>query len=351
MMIGLQMLGVIVGTYICANTIWRFTKGSRSATDLLLFSALGLTTVFLSVNPDSGNRLLNWIGLESFCFTASSLPVIAGFLVLMIVQLTTSAAASTTDRELTRLIQKTALDRFSKDFPIGPSKPIAVLIPAYNEADSIAAVIRNIPQELLGLGCDVIVINDGSTDETEAVARTCGAMVLNHVMNRGGGAALGTGYQLAQRCRIPYVVTIDADGQYVPDEIPRLLDPLFNGNFDFVVGSRLRGYYEGISDWRLGIRTIGLFFFNFAATILLCKPITDIPSGFRAIKTPFLSSMKLTQKQFHTSEFLVEAIRSNARFKEVPISFLKRRIGESKKPHSLRYGLGFFKAFFGAWLR
>jgi len=148
-----------------------------------------------------------------------------------------------------------------------------------------------------------------------------------------------------------YVVTLDADGQYQPEEIERLLQPIIEGEADVVSGSRTLGYYEQKFTKNHFIRSFGVKLFNIILTVMTWKRITDSSSGFRAIKVEFIPRLNLIEEQFHSSEFLLECLKNGLRFKEVPISFLKRISGDSKKPKSLLYSLGFVRAMLKTWIR
>src|SRR6202045_2573091 len=118
--------------------------------------------------------------------------------------------------------------------------PVAVVIAAYNEAGSIGPVIEALPAEVCGLATTAIVGADGTAKE----AMTAGAMVADVPVNRGQGAALRLGYRLARDGGAAYIVTTDADGQYNPAEIERVLAPVGAGEADFVTGSRRLGSQE-----------------------------------------------------------------------------------------------------------
>jgi hypothetical protein len=226
-----------------------------------------------------------------------------------------------------------------------------ILIPALNEEKNLKSVLERIPREICGLQPRVIIISDGSTDDTAVVAIKNGADAVAHPINFGGGMALKTGYRIANTMKARYVVTLDADGQYQPNEIEILLKPLIENKADIVSGSRVLGYYEQNLDPANFTRSIGVRIFNIILTVITGQKITDSSSGFRAIKAEFLPRLNLIQTQFHSSEFLIESLKNGLKFQEVPISFLKRISGESKKPASLAYGIGFFRAMMKTWLR
>jgi glycosyltransferase involved in cell wall biosynthesis len=224
---------------------------------------------------------------------------------------------------------------------------ILVVIPAYNEAENVGAVVSRVPERVCGLLTTVLVVDDGSADGTVEAAEAAGAMVARHLRNRGGGAALRTGYALAAEAGAAVVVTLDADGQHLPEEMGRLVGPILGGRADAVNGSRTLGS----ADPNTFSRELGLRLFNRVLTTLTRTEITDCSSGYRAIKTDSLAALELRQEQFHASEFLIEAVKRGLRLEEVPITVARRMHGETKKPATLGYGFGFTKAIVRAWLR
>src|SRR5271156_1649298 len=122
--------------------------------------------------------------------------------------------------------------------------PVAIVIAAYNEAGAIGPVIEELPAEVCGLATTVIVVADGCADGTAKEAMTAGAMVADVPVNRGQGAALRLGYPLGREGGAGYIVTTDADGQYNPAEMQRVLAPVVAGEADFVTGSRRLGSQE-----------------------------------------------------------------------------------------------------------
>ena len=176
-------------------------------------------------------------------------------------------------------------------------------------------------------------------------------MLVEHPTNFGQCMAYRTGYMIAMGLKVENIIHLDADGQYQPEELEILLQPIINNEADFVSGSRLMGKYEQQNAKGHLTRSIGVRFFNILLTILTGEKITDSASGFRAMKVSFLPLLTLKQDQFHSSELLIESLKNGAKFKEVPISFLKRISGDSKKPSSFRYGLGFINAILSTWTR
>jgi len=224
---------------------------------------------------------------------------------------------------------------------------ILVIIPAYNERENVGAVVSRVPERVCGLATTVLVVDDGSSDGTVGAAEAAGAEVARHLTNRGGGAALRTGYALAREAGAAIVVTLDADGQHLPEEMPRLVRPIVGGRADAVNGSRTLGS----ADPNSFSRELGLRVFNRVLTTVTRTEITDCSSGYRAIKAEALAKLDLRQEQFHASEWLIEAVKRGLRLEEVPITVAKRMHGETKKPATLGYGVGFARAIIGTWLR
>jgi glycosyltransferase involved in cell wall biosynthesis len=229
---------------------------------------------------------------------------------------------------------------------VGP-RSIAVVIPAYNEEDNIGSVLPRIPARVCGLETAILVVDDGSRDSTGDIAREAGVAVARHVINRGGGAALRTGYRLMSDSGARVVVTLDADGQHLPEEMSRLVAPVIDGEVAMAHGSRVLGHAEPNSY----AREMGIVFFNRLVSFITRTKVTDCSNGYRAVRTDVLPQLVLRQEQFHTSEFMIEAIKRGVPAKEVPVTVERRLHGHSKKPAVVRYGLGFANAIVRTWLR
>jgi glycosyltransferase involved in cell wall biosynthesis len=224
---------------------------------------------------------------------------------------------------------------------------VAIVIPAYQEAANLQELLPRIPAQLGGVATAVLVVDDGSSDGSEEAARGAGALVARLRQNRGGGAALRAGYALAVDAGARAVVTMDADGQHRPEELERIAAPVLSGRVQLAQGSRVIGHSEG------GVRSreLGIALFSRLLRGLTGERITDCSNSFRAIDTRLLAQLDLRQHQFHAAELLIEAITRGAVLEEVPVSVKPRTHGVSKKPATLRYGLGFCAAILDAWLR
>ena len=180
---------------------------------------------------------------------------------------------------------------------------VLVCVPAFNEADSLPGVLAEIPATVAGLRTHVLVIDDGSRDGTAAVARNLGARVVSHPVNSGQGAALQTGYLVAERLGVDVVVTLDADGQHDPTQMERLVEPIVADRADFVVGSRRMGEAEGGGDSRA--RDAGITVYTRLINLLGGTQVSDIANGYRAIRASRLAEIAFTEDQFHNPELLL----------------------------------------------
>jgi glycosyltransferase involved in cell wall biosynthesis len=191
-----------------------------------------------------------------------------------------------------------------------------LVIPALNEARSIAQVIRGVRDS--GAEVDVLVIDDGSRDDTARIARESGAAVVSHPFNLGYGAALQTGYKYAVRAGYGTVVQMDADGQHDPADIPRLLAPVCGGEADLVIGSR----FVQASDYDMGsVRSAARQFFTFLLVLLGGPRVADPTSGLQALSRPVF---RFCCSDFYPTDFpdidvLLLLHRQGFRIHEVPV--------------------------------
>jgi glycosyltransferase involved in cell wall biosynthesis len=224
---------------------------------------------------------------------------------------------------------------------------IAVIVPAFDEADGIGSVIARLPPHVDGVTSAVVVVDDGSRDGTAAAGEAAGATVLRHPTNRGQGAALRTGYAYALEQGARVVVTLDGDGQHRPEELERLVAPILAGEADVVSGSRALGSADGGAL----ARTLGIAFFNRVLSLATRRRITDCANGYRAISAEALRRLDLRQDRFPNAELLIETAKRKLRAIEVPVTVDRRTHGASRKPHSLAYGFAFALVILRTWLR
>lgn len=214
---------------------------------------------------------------------------------------------------------------------------VSIIIPAMNEEKVIGSVVNNIHQVMksVGFNYEIIVINDGSTDKTALAAQEAGAKVITHAYNLGNGAAIKTGIRNAKGDAI---VMMDADGQHDPNDIPRLLAHIHN--HAMVVGAR-----SSISQASKS-RNLANTIYNSLASYMCSRPIPDLTSGFRAVRTDLARRfLYLLPNTFSYPTTLTMSIfRSGHCVKYIPIT-VARRVGKSKI-HLLRDGIRFLLIIF-----
>ena len=341
----LRAFGLVLAVLLIAFAIWRRRSLSNGAVLLALLGGVALAIVSgtelldtllsaLSFNRGNGGRIL---GLAVFAIVV---------LFLLVLRALTESARM--NQQLSALLEGLAWEEFREaKLPERFRDKIAVVIPAYNEDDSVGDVVRSIPKEVCGEQTAILVLDDGSRDDTSEEAAKAGAVVARHVINRGGGAALRTGYRLMAESGALVVVTLDADGQHLPSEMERLVKPVLDDEVDVAHGSRVLGEADANSR----SREFGIVFFNRVVSFITRTNVSDCSNGYRAVRTTVLPQLVLRQEQFHTSEFLIEAIKRGIPAKEVPVTVAKRTHGHSKKPAVMRYGIGFANAIVRTWLR
>ncbi|GFO64798.1 glycosyltransferase family 2 protein [Geomonas paludis] len=199
---------------------------------------------------------------------------------------------------------------------------ILAIIPAYNEARNITAVI----EDLKSFRGDILVVNDGSTDETAAIAKSLGAEVVSHPFNLGIGGTVQTGLRYAYEHGYDMAIQFDGDGQHRGDQVFKILELVQKGEADLVIGSRTLpgGYKMGIT------RFIGSRIFHCLIRCLAGKAIHDPTSGFRCYgkKTIRLFSRFYTD-DYPEVESIITAARNGLRVVEVPVLMRGRLSGHS----------------------
>jgi hypothetical protein len=341
----IRAVGLGLAVLIAGFAIWRRRSLRNADVLILLVIALGLAIV-------SGTELLDTI-LSAFSFKRSNGTRIVGvavfaILILFLLVVRALAQGSRITRELSEVLEGLAWEQFkASGHPEQFRGRIGVLVPAYNEAESVGWVLDRIPARVCGAETAVLVVDDGSRDATGEIAAQQGAVVARHVINRGGGAALRTGYRLLADSGATVVVTLDADGQHLPSEMERLVEPVLSGEVAVAHGSRVLGDAEP----NHYARELGIVFFNRMVSLITRTKVSDCSNGYRAVRSDVLPQLVLRQEQFHTSEFLIEAIKRGIPAKEVPVTVANRRHGHSKKPAVVRYGVGFANAIVRTWLR
>ena len=204
---------------------------------------------------------------------------------------------------------------------------ILLIIPAYNEENHIGSVLdRALSLKELYSSLDLLVIDDGSEDCTAEIARAKGVDVVRHDENGGEEAAIQTGFDYALKHNYDFVVKLDGDGQHIPSEVTKILDPLCKNEADVVVGSRLSGYSE------LLLFKLGRTFCSIMVSLLLRKKIADPTSGLKGrnhLAVKYSRMLYTTTKSLHNDmvndiEELLWYSKKKMRIKEVVVKMNRR---------------------------
>lgn len=193
-------------------------------------------------------------------------------------------------------------------------KKIFIVIPAFNEDAKIGCVIS----DLKNTGYhNILVVNDGSKDNTAAVAQKAGAQVLEHIINRGQGAALRTGIEYLRETHDPdVIVTFDADGQHQVEDIEAMIKPVLENGCDIALGSRFLEKKSNVSFLRKVILKAATFFTNRISNIKL----TDTHNGLRALGKKAIQKITITHRGMeHASDIIDEITKNHLRYVEVPV--------------------------------
>lgn len=193
-----------------------------------------------------------------------------------------------------------------------PAEPW-IIIPAYNEGERLENTLEGLCRRYT----NIIVVDDGSRDDTGVYALQYPVWLLRHVVNRGQGAALQTGIDFALRRGAEVIVTFDADGQHAADEIEALLAPVREGQFDIALGSRFLGATIGLVWTRWLVLKLGVLFTRVFSRIR----VTDAHNGLRALNRRAAQTIRITQDRMaHASEILDQVYQHGLRYCEVPVT-------------------------------
>lgn len=202
---------------------------------------------------------------------------------------------------------------------------VVVAIPAFNEENTIGEVVASIPRDIADK-VEVVVIDDGSTDNTVSEAKKAGAdKIVSHNQNLGLGWAFKRGLSEGIELGGDIIINIDADGQYVGEEIRKLVKPIMDGKADIVLGSRFAGKIEHMTY----TKRVGNFIATKMTRFLSSAKITDAQTGFRAFSRDAAMRMNILSSYTYTQETIIQASHQGLSIREVPVTF-KKRTSESR---------------------
>jgi hypothetical protein len=312
--------------------------------DLLISGSIALALILLVTVP----FIFDWIGTVLNIPSRVTIVVLLTNLTLLILVLYLTTELRKTQASVSELTRNLSVSQAPTDAKAdGGRNVINIVIPAYNERETIRSVVASLPESVCGYAVEPIVVSDGSTDDTAQQAQLDGTIVVEHPLNQGQGGALKSGFKIARQNGAAVVVTMDADGQHPADELERLVRPVIENKADFVMGSRYKG--ENLSGNGY-TRETGIQVFTKIINFLTKSQISDCTNGYRAIRGSELEQLRLTEERFSAPELIIEAKKNDLRLQEIPITIEERQAGETKKP-KLGYAIGLTRTILTTWLR
>ncbi len=208
-----------------------------------------------------------------------------------------------------------------------PKPTLAIVIPAFNEEPVIAGVIKSLPKHLGGIGRIIpIVVSDGSSDNTLLEAKKSGAVVLSHLINIGVGGATDTGFQATKLLDADIVVTMDADGQHSPVDLPRLIAPILRQEVEVVFGNRFADNQEMPL-----LRKVGNRLLSGVTAVFSGIYIEDSQCGYRAYSKNAIQKMVLHERGYEIcSEIIMEVARHRLSYAQVPVKTIYKTLTHKK---------------------
>jgi len=343
-LITLRVFGVVM-SLVALYLFYRYYRQRRSKTAFLVGLLFVVSLASVSLFPDSFNAVFHFFTATRALYYRINVLLIFSVIFLSILQIRTLFTTSFHERTLLDVVARHGRREFESRYGSEAVKPIQVVIPAYNEEESLRDLLPRIPDRLDDREVGVLVVSDGSEDQTVDVVRRAGHPVVENLSNLGQGSALRVGFNVAEAHGARVIVSMDGDGQHDPAEIERLVKPILRDEADLVVGSRHGG--EGPRPPLF--RRLGMLFFNALISLLVRRTIRDCSNGFRAFRSELVRSVQLQERQYQSTEFLIKALSRDVRYREVPVTVGRRRHGTSKKGPDLIYGWNFLKVLLETW--
>lgn len=343
----LRLTGLIIGILglIVTFIIYRGPRWKRK--NFIFWGLFSLSLIIVSINPDVLNTMAKILKLEPQYRGRVLLLLISSNIILWFLFLYFKTRLDEYRYQFDLMIRKLGQEDAEGLIKDISDKEIVVVIPAYNEAENLKELLHRIPKKIKDKKVGVIVVDDGSTDNTADVVIQAGYIVVKNKINRGQGAASRLGYDMLVKNNIPIGVTMDADNQQLPEEIEKLVEPILDDKFDLVIGSRVLGRAHKTTL----LRSAGIGIFTKIINFVTGLRLTDCSSGFKAFKVKEIHKLNLREEQFQAAEVIIEAAKKGLRIGEVPITIMERKYGESKKGRDLRYGIFFAKTILKSWWR
>jgi len=315
---------LVILSIVMISIIIKIQLRGRIGNQLFVVSIIfWIGVLIVSVQPSILDSVLNNTGLVNraqFLFGISLSLVIY----LLLLQTTKNKGLST---YFFRAIRNTAISNFEDSHKTDDPTQVLIIITAKNEEKTIGSVIDKINSFHFPFTYKILVVNDGSTDQTGKIAKEKNALVINHVYNLGVGAAVKTGLIISKIFKPEIVVNIDADGQHDPKYIPALISKIKEDNADLVYASRfsLQSKYDTSMT-----RLIGNKFYTKLVNKIAKTNLTDVTSGYRAVKNNKIDSILFKSESNFAIELVLRAAKNGLKIVEIPIEAIARKQGQSQ---------------------
>ena len=301
----------------------RFQKRTGNQFFIIMF-IFWISVLSISIKPNLLDSVLNnsgFVNKSQFLFSVSLMIII-----YLLIQMTVKTRR--TNFNFNKVIRKISIDNFSKEIKnIDNNFEVLIVIVAKNEEKTIGDVIKGIKTANISELYKILIINDGSDDKTEEIARAEGVFVVNHVYNLGVGGANKTGYVASKLLNPQIIINMDADGQHNPKHIQDIIFKIKNEEADLVYCSR---FSKNSKYKTTPIRNIGNKFYSKLISFLISSELTDVTSGYRGLKGEKTNNILFIAESNFAIELAIRAGKAKLKILEIPSEAKSREQGQSQ---------------------
>ena len=320
-----RILLMLISILVVA-VITKVRKDQRTGNQFFIIMVLFWSAVFITAfRPSIFEDVVVFTGL----FNVAQLLLIFSIIIILYLLAIQVLKNKNAAYSLHNIVREIAISNFKRQVrnSIQHETDLIIVIAAKNESKTLGGVIERIKSLNIPYSYKIIVVNDGSTDDTESISLERGASTINHSYNLGIGGAIKTGYVAARIFKPDIVITIDADGQHDPKFIPEIISKIKNHGADMVYASR----FSTASNYKTTkVRSIGNRFYTWLVNKIAGISITDVTSGYRAVKFDRLDDIFFIAETNFAIELAIRAGRNGLKITEIPVTTFGRDAGTSQ---------------------